>query len=116
MIMMKRAKNIKFDEFGSPRKKFDFQNLKREKSFVNIEITCVEFQARSFLFSLTILLLRYFKNRRLNDKNAIVNDLKLYDEYFINNSFRKEISKRFKKRDHESMSLIFPKTMLAQFE
>ena len=38
-MVMKRAKNIKFDEFGSRRKKnFGFQNLKKGKSFLNIEI------------------------------------------------------------------------------
>ena len=37
---MKRTKNIKFNEFDSREKKnFDFQNLKKEKPFLNIEIS-----------------------------------------------------------------------------
>ena len=38
-MMIKRAKNIKFDEFDSREEKnFDFQNLKRGKPFLNIKI------------------------------------------------------------------------------
>ena len=37
-MMMKRAKNIKFDELSAREKKFNFQNLKGRKPFLNIEI------------------------------------------------------------------------------
>ena len=59
---------------------------------------------------------RRFKNRQLNDKNATINDLKLYDEYFISLSFNEKASRKFKNRNHKSMNLIFLKTMLAQLE
>ena len=54
-MMIKRAKNIKFDEFNfRKKKKFDFQNLKEKKSFLNI-VSCE--------------ILDYFK------KTSIFNDL-----------------------------------------
>ena len=40
MMMVKRAKNIKFDELNSRReKKFGFQNLKKRKPFLTIEVS-----------------------------------------------------------------------------
>ena len=79
-------------------------------------LTYVKFQVQLFLSSLTTSLTRRFKSKRLKVKNAVVNDLELYDEYFINISFNEKLSRKFKKHDHELMNLIFFRTMSTQLE